>query len=387
MPARTKDTAGPQIVATLENTFRKHVALNADLPLVLALWTLATHLFTCFDAFPYLAITSPTKRCGKTRLAEVIELLSCGAMRTASASSAAIFRAIQMNAAKSRTITLIMDEMEVLGRRSERSDQLREILNAGYRKGQYVLRCERNAKEQFEPREFPVYCPKVLVLIGSLTDTLADRCIPIAMRRRRPGERVDRFFYSQASRNVRTLLREIEAWAKANRRRVMVRLRRDIGFLEDREAELWLPLFAVCVAAPERVEALKAAALRLSRGKQSEEPSDLGILLLQDIRSTFGQTTNDRLTTVALIEALMAIAESPWQSWSHGRGLDARRLAKMLRPFGIEPHNLRIDGQILKGYLRADFEETWATYVRTDSAATPLQGSDCCQKSPCTAAT
>src|SRR5271168_3705825 len=86
---------GSELVSTLENTFRKYMALDPGLPLVLALWTLATHLFDCFDAFPYLAITSPTKRCGKTRLAEIVGLLARNGQRLVGATQAAIFRTIQ----------------------------------------------------------------------------------------------------------------------------------------------------------------------------------------------------------------------------------------------------------------------------------------------------
>jgi len=53
--------------------------------------------------------------------------------------------------------------------------------------------------------------------------------------------------------------------------------------------------------------------------------------------------------------------------------MDARGLARPLRPFGIEPHNLRTDGQVLKGYDRADFEGLWENYLPADSSATTLQ--------------
>jgi hypothetical protein len=98
--------------------------MEEGLPLVLALWTIATHAFECFDAFPYLAITSPTKRCGKTRLAEIVELFSINGLRTVGATPAALFRTIQMNASEGGIVTLIIDEAEVLGSKSERSEQL-----------------------------------------------------------------------------------------------------------------------------------------------------------------------------------------------------------------------------------------------------------------------
>jgi len=372
--SRATDLEGAKLVTTLESTFSRYVALEPGLPLVLALWTLATHVFGCFDAFPYLGITSPTKRCGKTRLAEVIELLSFNGLRTAGASAAAIFRTIEMYARKNNTVTLMMDEAELLATKSERSEDLRQILNAGYRQGQFVLRCGRKSDENFEPKQFTVYCPKVLVLIGNLPDTLADRCIPIAMRRRKPGEQVDRFFNTHAQNQARPALREMAKWAKANRTRIKSKLRGDVEFLEDREAELWLPLFAVCqVAASERLAELKSVALRISGRKLADEPADLRILLLKDVREVFTRTREARLSSSRLLTELSAIEESPWAGWSNGRGMDARGLARLLRPFGIESHNLRTDGQILKGYDRADFEGPWENYLPADLSATPLQ--------------
>jgi hypothetical protein len=373
--SRATDLEGAQLVATLESTFRKYVALDSGLPFVLALWTLATHVFDCFDAFPYLAITSPTKRCGKTRLAEIIDLLCCNGLRTAGASTAAIFRTIQSQDSKSGTVTLILDEAEMLGTKSERSEQLREILNAGYRRGQYVLRCERTSDEGFEPARFKVYCPKVLVLIGNLHDTLADRSIPIAMRRRKASELVGRFFYSQAEREARRFRKEVERWAESSRRKVKRCSRQDLEFVEDREAELWLPLFAVCRAvAPDRLKELTGIAIRISHGKHEEEPADFGVLILRDIRAAFIQSGKELLPSTNLIMELNLVEESPWPGWSHGKGLDARSLARLLRPFRIVPHNLRVENDmVLKGYERADFEEACSMYLPRDSSATTLQ--------------
>jgi hypothetical protein len=370
-----QDNGGAEIVATLERTFRQYLVLDSGLPLVLALWTLATYVFNCFDAFPYLAITSPTKRCGKTRLAEIVDLLSCNGLRTVGATPAALFRTIQKHELEGGTVTLILDEAEVLGTKSERSEQLREILNAGYRRGQYVLRCERVGESGYEPQQFNVYCPKVIVLIGKLNDTLADRCIPIAMRRRRPFEHVERFLYPQAEREAKRRRKEVERWVKFNRTRVKRYHRRDVEFLEDREAELWSPLFTVCAAAdPDRLEQLKVIALKVSGAKQAEEPAEWGLLLLRDIREVFDRDREARLSTTGLLYALNAMDESPWAEWSRGRGLDPRGLARLLKPFGVSPHNLRLDENLIaKGYERVDLEEAWATYLSSESSATELQ--------------
>jgi hypothetical protein len=266
-----------------------------------------------------------------------------------------------------------MDEAEVLGTKSERAEQLREVLNAGYRAGQKMLRCQKWADDSFEPQEFEVYCPKVFILIGTLQDTLADRCIPITMRRRKPNEPVERFFYSLAKRQARGVLRGVDAWAKSSRQKVKRWLRRDLKFLQDREAELWLPMFSVCqVAAPERAEELKLVALRISHSKESDEP-ERGVLLLKDMRAIFERNGEERMSTSGLICALQTIEESPWATWGHGRGLDSRSLARLLRPFKISSQNVRLDERVVKGYVRDDFRDAWETYVPPNLAATPLQ--------------
>lgn len=203
--------SGSDLLADLERLFQRYAALAPGLPLVLALWIIATHLFDIFDAVPYLAITSPTKRCGKTRLAELLELVCADPLRTVGISVAALFRTIE-----SKQPTLLIDEAESLRGKGERADTLREILNAGNRKGQKVIRCYGGNGKDYKTREFETYCPKVLVLIGSLLDTTADRCIPIEMRRR-TVEQLERFRFGQAKRETQPLRAVVSRWAKVHR--------------------------------------------------------------------------------------------------------------------------------------------------------------------------
>ena len=67
---------------------------------------------------------------GKTRLLEVLELLVREPLPTANISDAALFRVID-----ERQPTLLVDEVDaIFGRKSPR-DELRGIINAGYRRG------------------------------------------------------------------------------------------------------------------------------------------------------------------------------------------------------------------------------------------------------------
>ena len=75
------DENAAALVRDVEGFLRRFIVLPVHTALPLTLWALATFTFESFDAFPYLAITSPTKRCGKTRLLECLELLAHEARR------------------------------------------------------------------------------------------------------------------------------------------------------------------------------------------------------------------------------------------------------------------------------------------------------------------
>lgn len=54
-------------------TLRSYVVFQSDAQVVAAsLWVVHTHAFEAAEATPYLAITSPERESGKTRLLEVL---------------------------------------------------------------------------------------------------------------------------------------------------------------------------------------------------------------------------------------------------------------------------------------------------------------------------
>src|SRR5262249_38417379 len=53
----------------------------------------------------------------------------------------------------------------------------------------------------------------------------------------------------------------------------------------------------------------------------------------------------------------------PWHDLRYGKQLTEIWLARQLRPFGISPRTLRLDGNIAKGYQLDDFRETIRRYV------------------------
>src|SRR5439155_12653817 len=106
---------------------------------------------------------------------------------TANISDAALFRAIAK-----LSPTLLLDEVDaIFGPKARDREELRGMLNAGYRRGAVTHRMGGNKMTTLEA--FPVFCAKVFALIGDLPDTIADRAVRIRLERRTRDEPIERF--------------------------------------------------------------------------------------------------------------------------------------------------------------------------------------------------
>ena len=347
--------SGPKLVRKLELFFTKRIVLPSGLALVLALWVLGTHLYDIFDCFPYLCITSPTKRCGKSLLAELIGFVSARSKTTVNISEAALFRMIEMFHP-----TIIMDEAEILSdRKSERAKFLLSLLNAGHRQNANVIRC---VGPGHTPTEFSVYCPKVLLAIGNLPDTFRDRSVIVSMRRRRKDEEVARYRYREVSQKGRRRAAFADVWAAAHKKEVEAEYaKQDIEFLEDRESDNWASVFAIAaVAVPDRFEEIKQIALRLGKAKNALDADDSdSIRLLSDIRNILSSDDSTKISTSHLISKLKAIDESPWDE-----NFTAVTLARILKPFNVTSKQLWMGGEKnVRGYEHDDFKPVFDSYL------------------------
>src|SRR5262249_41244357 len=81
---------GDALLKELQAHFKRYIVLPPQAGVALALWVLHTWVFECFDITPYLCISSPTRRCGKTLLMTMLYFLCCRAKKNDSMSKAAI---------------------------------------------------------------------------------------------------------------------------------------------------------------------------------------------------------------------------------------------------------------------------------------------------------
>ena len=340
----------------LERFLRRHVVFaRLEAIVAVVLWIAHTHAIEHAEATPYLAISSPEKQSGKTRLLECLQLLAhdcSGIAITPTAST--IYRSLEA----APGATLLLDELDAVFRdRSDRYEEVRAVINAGHRRGATVPRSIPGPKNTWVVKLFPVFGPKALAGIGKLPDTIADRSIAIRMQKRKRSEPIEKFRVRTAREETAGLVLALVAALTAEPPGLEASLPPE---LPDRAADAWEPLLAIADAAggawPARARRA-AVVLHASR----EQDDSRGLRLLSDVRLVFDARDVERISTADLTTALQADEENPWAS--ERSPLTPHRVARLLHPFEIASKQLRIGATSLKGYEREAFVDAWERYL------------------------
>lgn len=349
------------LVRKLMTFIRRYVVMSDDQLLVVALWAIHTYAIDAFEQTPYLAVTSPEKQCGKSRLLEVLEQVVSKPWAVALPSEAVVFRTVDRTKP-----TLLLDEVDVIfNPRSEKHhDGLRALLNDGHRRGTPIPRCVGSSQKLVE---FDPFCPKVLAGIGTLPDTVADRSIPIRLQRRRKDERVKRFFRREARVVAEPLRARIAEWTEEWKDEMADARPSMPDELSDRMQEGCEPLVAIADASGCGRRA-RASLVHLLTGERLDDVETMRLRLLRDLKSVWEARERKRgarvraISTASLLAELRRIDEAPWRSY-YGRRFEARDLAGLLHPYGVASTTVRNGRKVAKGYRRDDLYAVWERYV------------------------
>jgi putative DNA primase/helicase len=352
---------GHALLRDIADTLSRYVALPPCAADAIALWAIHAHAIDAANVSPILALTSPEKRCGKTTALSLLGRLVPRPLISSNISPAALFRTVE----KYRP-TLLVDEADTFLREK---DELRGLLNSGHtRDAAFAV---RTAGDDFDSRLFSTWSPKAIALIGHLPDTIADRSISIPMRRRAPGERVERLRLDRPGAFV-DFRRRAGRWAAdhlAQLRAADPDVPKDLS--SDRAADNWRPLLAIAdLAGGEWPELARKAALALS-GVAADTEESIRELLLADIRDAFGE--REEIFTEDLLGYLCGREERPWGEWKAGRQLSAVQLARLLKPFGVRPGPMRDGPRTAKGYELRDFADAFSRYLPPSDPSHPTQ--------------
>jgi hypothetical protein len=350
-----------ELLVAVRDVFQRFVVLpSAAARLAVALYVLHTWAFEGAHCTPYLVYQSAAKRSGKTRAEEVLELLVRAPWRISAASESAMFRKID-----AQRPTLLLDEVDaIFGAKTDGTEPIRAILNAGNRPGASVARIV-GERANMQVADFSVYCPKTLagIITSRWPDTVTDRSIVIRLQRKKRDESVARLRYRKLAAETEQLRRELERWAQEHVKALREAEPELPAGLDDRAAESWEPLLAIAELAEREggedwASHARSAARALAAGRAESEGH--GVIALAAIRGIFGVA--DELHTTTIVKGLNADESLPFVEYRKGAGLNSRGLAKLLDPFAIRPHPIRIEGVQARGYRREQFTDSWARY-------------------------
>lgn len=351
------DSDGAALLDDLHATLLRYVVFpDAHAAVAVALWIVATHAVSAFQHAPRLGIKSPQKRCGKSRLLDIIAGTCHQPLMSINATVPAIFRSI----GGEHPPTLIIDEADTLfgtKRAAEQNEDLRALLNAGHQRGRPALRCVGPSQI---PTEFSTFAMAALAGIGDLPDTITDRAVNITMRRRTPGERVSQFRTRRDGPVLEALQTRLAAWA-IGQLPTLTDAEPELP-VEDRAADTWEPLVAVADAAGGPWPQLARAACKaLAEGAaDDDEEGSAGTRLLADIKRVFIAKGASFLASSDLVTALRALEESPWNDYE----FNARKLAERVRQYGVRPG--RDTTGTVRGYSLESLEDAFRRYTRQD---------------------
>jgi putative DNA primase/helicase len=351
---------GAVLLDEIATAIRRHVVMSDHDFNICALWVVHTFLLNHFLITPRLAVRSPTMGCGKTTLLDVLEHLVLKPSRTSSVTAAVTFRVIEQHQP-----TLLIDEAKRIGDKTD----LLEVLNDGHRRGGQTLR-NVAVGDNYEARAFSTYAPLAIALIGSLPPELHDRSVVVDMKRRLPNETVEEMRAGR-TKHLDLLARKTARWTKDHEGLIAAAEPEMPTGIYNREADNWKPLLAIAdTAGGEWSGRARDAAMKRHAAADVDDAPQLE-LLLADIQA-IGRGWAV-MASANLVKSLIALEGRPWAEMGNGKAITPTKLARMLKPLRITPENIRVAGQVLKGYVFKHFDEAFDRYLSPDGGFNPLQ--------------
>jgi hypothetical protein len=362
------ELTGAEILDEIDRFVGRYLVLpNDHCRHAVTLWAAHTHLVEAFYVTPRLLIDSAEPESGKTRVLELLALFCRRPKMTFNTTVPALYRRLVDS-----MLTLLLDEADAIwsAKAGPQAEELRAFVNAGYKRGATVDRCVGEGTGM-QVMEFPVFAPVAIAgIAGNLPRTVLTRAVIIHMRRRAPGEEVEPYEEEEVISAATPLRDQLAGWASTVRDDLRGARPEMPAGVVDRKAEIWRALLAVAEAAggdwPKRArEACEHFALG------AEVPgASLGIRLLVDLKEIFGE--HDRMKTTDILPHLIRKEEAPWGEMRGGKQLDARGLARLLKPYDVAPTTFDVldgTGKTAKGYTtfatksNDGLHDAWTRYI------------------------
>jgi len=336
---------------------------NRHCSTVCSLWVMHTHLRDANSKFqpyvtPRLYFGSKVAGAGKSLATELTVKMSSNGEMVLEPSAAGITVLLDGHA------TLGFDEIDTYFGRGTRRENVRALLNGGYKRGAKV---PRQRKDEADRQE--IHGPVCLngknanlFMHHDNFDTLRSRSIAVILEQKPADYFVDRYNPEIYEGRLEELSTRLQRWGQASWRRI-----ESIAIdglmpngIANRAEEIWTVLFRIAEFVggdwPQRVE---AAALGFVLGEWGEDvihglsPAEE---LLTCVQATF--TDDDEfLPTTTILERLRELPQqaSMVEEWARVSERSAiMALARVLTMFGIQSDRRMIDGEQHRGFTRHD---------------------------------
>lgn len=360
------DASGAVVLDQVAAFIGRYVAFpSAHALTAVTLWAAHTHAVGCFYVTPRLVLDSAEPGSGKTRVLELLNLLCRHPEMTISASTAALFRLISQ-----QPHTILFDEVDAIfnPKTSGNYEDLRALLNSGYKRGATIARCVGDAKAMGVQR-FTVFAPVALAgLAGNMPPTILTRAVVVHMRRRKRTEYVEPFEEQYAEAEAAPIRDALAGWVAASAQTLAAARPTMPDGIVDRPAEVWKALLAIADHAGAGWPAAGRDAARYFVLDTATAPT-FGTRLLADLRTLFAG--RDRMPTAEILHALTSAEDRPWGDLG-GKPLDSRRMSRELSRYGVAPWTIKLldgSGKSAKGYTTYPTEgnvglaDAWDRYL------------------------
>jgi len=363
---------------------------------VLTLWVLNTWIYHFFPTTPYLHIHSPEPECGKTTCLQLLKLLSCRPWISSGPAPAVLMQRLVAHeeellrvasAIKRWTTTrdpacapdspeqaVKLKPLEVI-----LLDDYHHTFSSGERQPLIAMLCGSTTDARVLCRlsgrrtaDLRFFSPKAFAGNGDLPRSLASRCIPIVLQRKRPSDPVRRLADGHPSLAAAPLIRWLDEWSDEawNLLEEVSDPPPCIPNLTARQQDCAEPLLRLAAIVggdwPEK------AAIALD-SLFNNAPAGDSLQLLADIRYVFTVCENPPyLSCRHLIGILASLENRPWTGWTTRQ---AKFLARLLRRHRITSRSLRLQQEdpsdspqdirrkVVRGYRLCDFQDAWERYL------------------------
>lgn len=350
--AEAQDTA--TLLRELVDVFEHHVMLPEGAAIALALWTMHTWVLSASFYSPRIAVTSATKRCGKTLVLDLLNLFCRRSLMCAGITGAVLFRVVERDQP-----SLLIDEADTF---LQNQEELRGVLNAGFKRDGRIMRC---VGEDHEPKQFNCFAPTAIAAIGSLPGTILDRAIVIRMERKEKKQNLARLDRRAREHLKEDLPSRLARWAADHESLLQDAAPILPESLNDRQRDISEPLFAIADLGGAGWGQLAREAICRLLGREDTDSEDLNERLLRAVWGIFEEGTEDFLSLKQLVEALNNDETGGWDSVMKGRPCNTAWVSKHLKAFGLTVRQRR--PARVRGFPKEDLVPVVARYLSVSS--------------------